>query len=184
MSWDDAPWTLGNLRITRDAIEQVARAAVAGYLAEEEVCGLLAGPLIEPLLCDRTVPIENLARSLHERDPDTYPRSARTFFAFRERVLEAELRDGRSRGTPIKVLYHSHLDVGAFLSGMDQAMLSRGMPPTTPDGPAMLGAGPSWPIAFLVTSVRRGTNDEPHVDDHRLFIWRKGAFEPSALELL
>ena len=149
MTWDDAPWTFGGLNITRQAIDVVEREAIAGYLADHEVCGLLAGPRADPLLCDRAIPIENLAKVYHARDPVGYPESARTSFLFHERTLEAALRDGNSRGSPVKVLYHSHLDVGAYLSGMDEAMLSRGALPLTRDGRATLGAGPPWPISKL-----------------------------------
>ncbi len=184
MTWDDEPWTRGNLRITRAALAEIEREAVAGYLADHEVCGLLAGPSSDPLLCDRVIPIENLAKVLHERDPVGYPQDPRTFFAFHERTLEAALRDGRNRDAPVKVLYHSHLDVGAYLSGADQALLSRGGLPSTPDGPALLGRGPAWPLAFLVTSVRiAGGDSSPQADEHRLFVWDSGAFADAAFTL-
>lgn len=183
MSWESSPWTLGNLRITRAAMAGVERDAVAGYLADQEACGYLAGPATDPLLCDRSAPIENLARVLHERDPVAFFRSPRTFFAFHERTFEAALREGLERSSPVKVLYHSHLDVGAYLSGTDEAVLSRGSPASFNGGSATLGAGPAWPIAFLVSSVRGGA-PEPQVDEHRLFIWREGRFHPSSFELV
>lgn len=183
MDWDNSPWIHGSLRITRAALDAVEKDAVAGYLAEQEACGYVAGPADDTLLCDRAVAIENLAKLLHQRDPKTYFRSPRTFFAFKERVLEQAMRAGRDAGSPVKVLYHSHIDVGAFLSGTDQAVLSGGMPPQFEGGPATLGPGPSWPLAFLVTSVRAGVS-APHCDDHKLFIWRDRAFQPSSLEVV
>lgn len=183
MNWDKSPWIDGGLRITRAALAEVERDAIAGYHAEQEACGVLAGPASDGLLCDRTVPIENLAKVLHQRDPVTYFRSPRTFFAFHERTLEAAMREGLGRDSPVKVLYHSHLDVGAYLSGTDQAVLSRGSAARTEGGTAILGPGPAWPLAFLVSSVRRGVS-EPHVDDHKLFVWRAGAFEASTFELV
>jgi proteasome lid subunit RPN8/RPN11 len=183
MDWNNSPWIHGGLRITRAAIAEVERDAIAGYLADQEACGYIAGPASDGLLCDRTVPIENMAKELHERDPKTYFRTPRTFFAFKERTLEAAIQEGIYAGSPVKVLYHSHIDVGAYLSGTDEAVLSRGSPPRLAGGPAVLGPGPAWPIAFLVTSVRGGAG-EPHCDDHKLFIWRSGRFEPSAFELV
>lgn len=183
MDWNNAPWIEGGLRITRAALDAVEKDAVAGYLAEQEACGYLAGPSGEPLLCDRAVPIENLARVLHERDPKTFFRSPRTFFAFKERTLEAAMREGAGAGSPVKVLYHSHLDVGAYLSGTDQAVLSGGVPAQVEGGPSSLGPGPSWPLAFLVTSVRRGVS-APYCDDHKLYVWRRRAFEPSTFEVV
>jgi len=177
------PWVEGGLRITRAAIAEVERSAIRGLLDEEEACGFLAGPAEEPLLCDRAVAIPNLARILHERDPVAYFRSPRTFFAFHERTLEAAMREGVSTGSPVKVLYHSHIDVGAYLSGTDAAVLSRGAPPSFEGGPATLGPGPAGMLAFLVTSVRGGEHG-PLVDDHRLFVWRDRAFEPSTIEIV
>ncbi|HTJ85275.1 MAG TPA: Mov34/MPN/PAD-1 family protein [Polyangiaceae bacterium] len=183
MSWPDAPWTGGELRISREAIALVERDAIVGYEADQEACGYLAGPAADPLLCDRAEAIENLARILHERDPVSFFHPPRKFFAFHERTLEAAMRDGTERGSPVKVLYHSHLDVGAYLSGTDEAVLSRGSPPSFLGGTATLGPGPAWPLAFLVSSVRKG-EAAPFVDDHRLFVWRSGRFEPSTFVLV
>lgn len=183
MSWDDSPWTAGGLRITRAALAAVEREAAAGYLAEREACGYLAGPASDPLLCDRAVPLENIAKVLHEADPRAYCLSPRHFFAFTERSLECALEDGLDRGVPVKVLYHTHLDIGADLSGTDEAVLSRGAAPRLDTGPAELGPGPAWPLAFLVSSVRGGEST-PYVDAHKLFVWREGRFEPSTFELI
>lgn len=183
MSWPDSPWTAGALRISRAALAVVESDAIAGYEQDQEACGYLAGPHADPLLCDRAEPIENLARILHERDPKTFFHPPRMFFAFQERTLEAAIRDGLERTSPVKVLYHSHIDVGAYLSGTDEAVLSRGSPPTHPGAPAILGPGPAWPLAFLVSSVRAG-HGGPVVDDHRLFIWHERRFVPSTFTIV
>lgn len=179
----DSPWVEGALRIMRGALAEVERHAVAGYLAGEECCGYLAGPAADGPLCDRAVALENMARVLHELDPRTYFQTPRTFFAFKERTMDVAVQKGASSGCPVKVLYHSHLDAGAYLSGIDQAVLSRGAPPRLDTGPVVLGPGPAWPIAFLVTSVRGGTS-EPRCDDHKLFVWRNGAFAPSTFDIV
>jgi proteasome lid subunit RPN8/RPN11 len=183
MTWPDAPWTQGGLRISRAAIAVVELDAVAGYEAEQEACGYLAGPADDPLLCDRAEPIENLAKYLHARDPVAFFHPPRKFFAFHERTLEAAIREGAERASPVKILYHSHLDVGAYLSGTDEAVLSRGSPPVMLGGGATLGPGPAWPLAFLVTSVRK-ESAAPFVDDHRLFIWQDRRFVPSTFVLV
>lgn len=183
MDWlVSSPWIAGGLRITRAAIEGLERDAVAGYLADQEACGYLAGPASEPLVCDRAVPIENIARRLHEQNPVAFFQKPRTFFAFHARILERALQDGLDQGIPVKVLYHTHLDAEAQLSGTDAAVLSGGQAPAFAGGPAFLGAGPAWPLAFLVSSVRGGT-DGPKVDAHRLYIWKHGGFEPATLEI-
>lgn len=186
MSWDGAPWTRGGLRVTRAAMDEIDRQAVAGYLADHEVCGLLAGPAADALLCDRAILIENMARVMHERDPVKFPESPRTSFAFHERRLEAEMRDGTSRGSPVKVLYHSHLDAPAKLSGTDEAMLSRGQLVRGPGGgSAVRGAGPAWPLAFMVQSVLRpDPSADPVVVDRRLFVWERGEFIETPLDVV
>jgi len=66
------------------------------------------------------------------------------------------------------VLYHSHLDAGAYFSETDAAV-------------AKMGQGePPWDLAYLVTSVRSA-----RVDDQKLFIWdpASGTFVESALEV-
>lgn len=183
MYTSDTPWVHGDLRITREALSAVEREAIAGYRADHEVCGVLAGPAAEPRLCDRLVPFENLAGALHERDPVAFPNSARNFFVFHERTLAAAIREGELRGSPVKVLYHSHLDVDAELSGADQALLSRGTDANATGSANALGPGPAWPLAFLVTSVRASPTGIT-CDAHRLWVWAHGRFAESSFELL
>ncbi len=77
----------------------------------------------------------------------------------------------------MKVLYHSHLDAGAYFSPTDAAVLSFGTPPEVEGGPYELGPGPQWPLAFLVVSVRKGEGGRaPQVDERRLFVWHGNGF--------
>ncbi len=172
---NDAPWVRGGLQISRAAISAVEADAIARYGADEEACGYLAGPLADGLLCDEAVPMPNMANKLHALDPETYFRTGREFFAFNEKRFDDAVSRGREAGRPIKVLYHSHLDCGAYFSETDAAVLSFGSPPETEGGPGALGPGPQWPLAFLVTSVRKGAAG-PVVDDHKLFVWSGAAF--------
>lgn len=164
------PWTLGNLVFSRSVIAAVEADALAGYADDAEACGYLRGPASEPLLCDEHVRMPNLANKLHALDPEQYFRTARTFFAFNEKKLDDAVRASAVEGRPVKVLYHSHLDAGAYFSPTDAAVMSFGEPPAFEGGPATMGPGPAWPLAFLVTSVRAGA-----VDEHRLFVWDAGA---------
>ena len=149
--------------------------ARARYATDEEACGYLSGPSADGLLCDEAVPMPNMANKLHALDPETYFRTGREFFAFNEKKFDDAVSRGREAGRPVKVLYHSHLDCGAYFSPTDAAVLSFGTPPETEGGPATLGPGPQWPLAFLVTSVRQSPGG-PLVDDHKLFVWSGGAF--------
>ncbi|NUO52001.1 MAG: hypothetical protein HOV80_24385 [Polyangiaceae bacterium] len=171
-AWTDgsSPWTQGNIRIARAAMDALERDVIARYGTEEEACGYLAGPAEDGLLCDETVSLPNVANKLHALDPEAFFRTARTFFAFNEKKFDDAVKRGQAEGRPVKVLYHSHLDTGAYFSATDAAVLSFGQPPAVEGGPSTLGPGPQWPLAFLVTSVVEAT-ECPRIAEHRLYIW-------------
>lgn len=162
----DPLWTRGGLRIARSVITAVEADAVRGYAADEEACGYLTGPAGDALLCDAHVRMDNLANRLHAMDPERYFRTGRMYFEFNGVKFGRAVDEGARSGHPVKVLYHSHLDAGAYFSPTDVAVMSQGEPPAEEGGAWKPGPGPAWPLAFLVTSVRA-----TGVDDHRLFVW-------------
>jgi proteasome lid subunit RPN8/RPN11 len=163
------PWAKDGVSIPRailDDIEAHAREAYAGGLAlpdggveGEEACGVLEGPAGD-LSIDRAERVPNLANRYHAMDPEGYPRTGRTYFLidplkFNKRVAAAE-----GAGRPVKVLYHSHLDCGAYFSETDAQTALAG------------GDEPSYDLAFLVISVRGdGRGGGAAVDDRKLFVW-------------
>ncbi len=163
-----SPWVLGNLTIPRTVIERVDEEARRAYTRDEESCGFLVGPADDGKRVDGIVPMVNRADALHRLDPQTYPRTARTYFDIDSMKFEAAIRRGEAEGRPVKVLYHSHLDVGAYFS------------PTDADVAKMGQNAPPWDLAYLVTSVRGG-----EVDDRKLFVWdvASEAFVESRLEV-
>jgi [CysO sulfur-carrier protein]-S-L-cysteine hydrolase len=148
------PWIKGSLRIAQAVIDRVNEEAIAAYKRDEESCGLLLGPETDALFVDEVVPMENRANKLHKLDPETYPRTGRMYFDIDPLKFERAVRGGESNGRPVKVLYHSHLDVGAYFSETDAAAMVAG------------GDAPTYDLAYLVTSVRSGL-----VDDRKLFVW-------------
>ena len=170
VSSSGAEWTRGGLRIVRAVLAAVEADALAGYAKDEEACGYLRGPAGQPLLCDEHVALVNTANRLHALDPETYFRTARTFFSFNEKKFDDAVAASAKQGSPVKVLYHSHLDAGAYFSPTDKAVMSMGEPPAHEGAEAKLGPGPAWPLAFLVTSVEKG-----RIADHRLFVWDAAA---------
>jgi proteasome lid subunit RPN8/RPN11 len=155
---DKHPWILGRVTIAKHVIARVDEEARAAYARGEESCGLLTGPASEPLVVDAIVPMKNRANDLHRLDPETYPRTGRTYFDLDPLKFERAVREGESSGRPVKVLYHSHLDVGAYFSETDAQAATAG------------GAEPTYDLAYLVTSVR-GAGGDPWVDDRKLFVW-------------
>jgi [CysO sulfur-carrier protein]-S-L-cysteine hydrolase len=174
-------WTRGGLRIKRAALDAIEADARAAYGRDEEACGYLRGPAADALLCDEAVGMENLANKLHALDPERYFRTGRTYFEFNTKRFGEAVTAAERGGQPVKVLYHSHLDAGAYFSPTDAAAMSMGEPPEVEGGPIVMGPGPAWPVAFLVTSVREGK-----VDDHKLFVWDAGSssFVASSFEVV
>jgi len=163
------PWITGNLVLPKSLLERVYAEARAAYARDEESCGLLVGKAGEPLVLDGIVPLENRANKLHAKDPEAYPRTGRMYFDINPMVFAREMRDGDLAGRPVKVLYHSHLDTGAYFSETDASTATMG------------GNEPAHEVAYLVTSIYAG-----EVRAHELFVWslEARAFVPSALHVL
>jgi proteasome lid subunit RPN8/RPN11 len=164
----DKPWVMGDLVVPRSVLRRVDVEAERAYERDEESCGFLSGPADDGRRLDDIVPMTNRANALHRMDPEGYPRTGRTYFDIDSMKFEAAIRRGDAGDRPVKVLYHSHLDAGAYFSATDAEV-------------AKMGQGePPWDLAYLVTSVRNG-----RVDDRKLFVWEKAAraFVESRLEV-
>jgi proteasome lid subunit RPN8/RPN11 len=158
------PWLDGDLEITRDVIAAIDAHAIEAY--PEESCGFLIGPGDAPKRVDEAVRAQNLANKYHALDPETFPRTAKTFFLIDARVIYRTFEEGESRRRPVKVIYHSHCDVGAYFSSEDQAA-------GAPDGVL------SYPVTYIVTSVR-----DRVVDDHKVFSFREGKWVEVAFRVV
>lgn len=152
------PWIRGGVTIAKALLDKIDEEARAAYGRDEESCGLLIGPATDALAVDTVVPMENRANKLHRLDPETYPRTGRMYFDIDPLKFEKAVRAGEADGRPVKVLYHSHLDVGAYFSDTDAQAATAG------------GDQPTYDLAYLVTSVRAGS-----VDDRKLFVWDEAA---------
>jgi proteasome lid subunit RPN8/RPN11 len=162
------PWAEGDLVVAREVLARVEEEARRAYANDEESCGFLVGPAADPRRIDGIVPMVNRANRLHELDPELYPRTGRMYFDIDSMKFESAIRRGEAEGRPVKVLYHSHLDAGAYFSPTDAEVAKAGQ------------GEPPWDLAYLVTSVRAGT-----VDDRKLFVWdpRARDFVESRLEV-
>jgi proteasome lid subunit RPN8/RPN11 len=156
-------WATGGLSIDEGVLARVDEEARAAYGRDEESCGFLLGPVGDPLAVDGILPMENRANKLHALDPASYPRTGRMYFDIDALAFAKKVRSQAELGHPVKVLYHSHLDVGAYFSATDAAAATMG------------GDEPPYDLAYLVTSVRGGgggaSTERPHVDDRKLFVW-------------
>lgn len=126
--------------LTPAELAAVHRQAEAEYPAE--CCGVvLVRP--GPPEARRLMACRNIQDELHQRDPQRFPRTARTaYYIAHEDLLEIGRRE--SEGFEVRVIYHSHVDAGAYFSETDRRN-------------AMVDGVPAYPQAtYVVVSVAGG----------------------------
>ena len=123
--------------VTAEELEAIRRQAVEEY--PRESCGVI----LEQGRLRRIVRCRNIQDELHAKDPNKHPRTAHDAYYMDPEDLLRVMRLERD-GFSIAVIYHSHVDVGAYFSATDRAQ-------------ALMGEEPSHPKAtYLVTSVVKG----------------------------
>ena len=166
MSGELPAWTRGRLRIPRGVLASIEAHALECYPSES--CGFVVGPGYDVALIDEARRETNEADKYHALDPERFPRTSRTYFKINELRAARAFDEGDRSGRPIKVIYHSHCDAGAYFSAEDAA--------TFASGNQLM-----WPCAFLVVSVVEG-----EVRDRKLWVHKPGSdeFVESTLEVL
>ena len=126
--------------LTTAELEAIQRHARADYPAE--CCGVL---LVRPGAAEerRLIACRNIQDELHARDPGRFPRTARTaYYIAHADLLEIGRREGE--GFEVRVIYHSHVDAGAYFSETDRRN-------------AMIDGSPAYPQAtYVVVAVAEG----------------------------
>jgi proteasome lid subunit RPN8/RPN11 len=139
MSGEQHPWIAGDLQLTAALLSELHAHALECY--PNECCGFIAGPQAEPGQLTKALRETNEADKFHKLDPVTFPRTARTYFKINELRAARAFEQGDKSGEPIKVIYHSHCDAGAYFSTEDAATFAS-------QNTLM------WPCAFIVVSVQ------------------------------
>jgi [CysO sulfur-carrier protein]-S-L-cysteine hydrolase len=158
-------WIQGELQLSAAILAELHAHALETY--PEECCGFVSGPDSEPKRLTKAVREVNEANKFHKLDPETFPRTARTYFKINELRAARAFDQGEKSGDPIKVIYHSHCDAGAYFSAEDAATFSS-------DGTLM------WPCAFIVVSIQEGK-----VAETKLWVHKPGTddFSESTLQI-
>jgi proteasome lid subunit RPN8/RPN11 len=126
--------------LTTDEREAIQSQAVEEY--PHESCGVIMrrGAERKLLRC------RNAQNELHARDPQRYPRDARTAYYIDPKDL-LRIGDLEREGFDVDVIYHSHIEAGAYFSETDRRQ-------------ALVGGQPAYPAAvYVVTSVVAGQVD-------------------------
>jgi len=127
----------GHPRLTAEALQAMYAHARQDY--PRECCGIVFGPRASEV-ADEARPCRNIQDDLHAEDPVTYPRDATTAYnldASDRFALQKSLRGDR----PAKIVYHSHVNVGAYFSPTDQEA-------------AVFDGEPAYPVEYVVIDVR------------------------------
>jgi adenylyltransferase/sulfurtransferase len=122
----------------------------------EECCGFLIGPDKTPSI-DEARRCENQQNRYHDLDPEHFPRTAREAYYLGGKDLRF-LAESLNSPRPVKIIYHSHPDVGAYFSEEDtRAALGR-----APDDTAQ----PQYPVDYIVIDAQAS-----HIGGAKLFRW-------------
>ena len=125
-------------RLGDEALQALYAHAVREY--PRECCGIVFGPKGADL-ADQAKACRNIQDELHAQDPAAHVRDARTAYNFDAAdifALQKSLRGER----PAKIVYHSHVEVGAYFSDTDQAA-------------ARFDDEPTYPVEYVVIDVRK-----------------------------
>ena len=146
--------------LTPENNTEMTASAQAEY--PEECCGLLfRGPG-----GSEVVPMPNLQNKLHEENPETYQRDARTAYFMDPQELERIIREKDDAGMKLDAIFHSHPDVEAYFSETDS------------EAAAVFGE-PNYPgVVYLVYSVVQGK-----VADLKAFDWSEAEKQYAEISL-
>jgi proteasome lid subunit RPN8/RPN11 len=111
-------------------LEQVHKHALEEY--PSECCGIIAG-LTDKTDYDVLFRCTNIQNKLHEMDPKTYTRDAKTAYNIDPKELLKIFREIESKGIMLKTFYHSHPDHDAYFSDEDKKMALFDDEPTYPE---------------------------------------------------
>jgi proteasome lid subunit RPN8/RPN11 len=125
-------------RLTASALAALYEHARRDY--PRECCGMVFGPKDEAV-ADEARACQNIQDDLHAEDPVTHTRDSRTAYNLGATdlfALQKSLRGAR----PAKIVYHSHVNVGAYFSATDQAA-------------AQFDGEPAYPVEYVVIDAQR-----------------------------
>ncbi len=141
-----------NVIIPSEYLQEIRLQAEADY--PNETCGILLSPKNQKDQLSAIFPCRNVQDEYHAQDPVSFPRTARTAYFIDPKDLLKIQRAARETNTEMRVIYHSHVEAGAYFSDEDQRI-------------AISEGRPAYPgVTYLVVSVC-----EKKVQETALFDW-------------
>lgn len=130
-----------DLKISSYVLDMMLRHGERAY--PDEACGIVIGPKSKRVALG-VFPIKNIQNELHAKDPQRYPREAKTAYFMDPKEVKIVEHEAKIKNFEIKLFYHSHPDHGVYFSDEDRAM-------------ACPWGEPSYPeVGHIVISVEKG----------------------------
>lgn len=138
--------------ISEDLLKKIFEQAEREY--PSECCGVILSPSARPEKFSRLRPCRNAQDEHHQKDPGNFPRTAAAAYFIEPKELLTLQKEMRQNNETLRVIYHSHIDAGAYFSDEDKRI-------------ALAEGEPAYPnVDYLVVSVVKGK-----VQDANLFHW-------------
>jgi proteasome lid subunit RPN8/RPN11 len=118
------------ISLADDKLTEAREHALAEY--PDECCGIVIGKPDHPEN-DIVFQCTNIQNQLHEKDPQTYSRDARTAYFIDPRELLGIMKKAAEQDLVIKLFYHSHPEHDAYFSDEDKHLALFDNEPTYPD---------------------------------------------------
>jgi proteasome lid subunit RPN8/RPN11 len=115
------------MRFKRQVVNEISQHAVEEY--PDECCGIIAGKGSKQTVYR----CENIQNRLHEEDPVSHPRDARTAYAIDRKEAERIYAEARANNEEVLAFYHSHTEHDAYFSEMDKEVQTVFGEPEFPD---------------------------------------------------
>ena len=142
--------------VTPEELAAIEAQAIEEY--PSECCGMvmIRGDERRLLRC------RNIQDELHAKDPERHVRDSHTAYSVDIGDLR-RMEQLSSEGFALAVIYHSHIDVGAYFSPTDKSQAMHGRDPKNHE--------PLWlDTTYIVVSVRKEP-DKVWVDESKAFRW-------------
>ena len=126
--------------INKNQLQTIFEESERGW--PEEVCGFVVGlaqngkrEAIE------VIPCQNIQNLLHQKDPERYPRNAKTAYTIDPKEMNRIQKEAVEKGFEILSIFHSHPEHGVYFSDEDKGMAAPFGEPLFPN------------LSYLVVSV-------------------------------
>jgi len=113
----DVDETLPSVKIPRRILNDLYAHAI--QTLPEECCGLIVGTDEDRF--EHLVRCRNEMTLRHRQDPVEFPRNGKEAFYMNPLDYMIACEEAEARGAQVTAVYHSHVGVGAYFSGMDLA---------------------------------------------------------------